>query len=673
LTFLNPGKYTLVLSGSEKDFLINENSSNRKNENLSAVSINVKTIPEEKITEIYQENYDEIWASYYLDYTELLSGSGSYTLNNQLPQAFNIDFQRNISGDLESPSLFYKQYTGYTENNCSSSQIVREVDPICTKSLMLICAIASSYEASGKKDMDVPRKSLPKSKYSVTTSAVSLGSSSFAISRLNSEEVTLERSWITYLEDPVDTNYHTIAIDDNLKETCCYCKTEQAECPECITDPFLNVQNQIYSGIQFSESGDAIYNNVYFLDDINPKTLELIYNNSYYSGQIIYKGFEEGDKLIFNQYSYDFDLVFKNIYDLDYVPLDKQAIKKEFIFSKNLVGDNYFSGKNDLINKINNELANKNYYTWFPFRYNPNIEFSYGPLLSGKNGGLNLEEEEVIDLIALNSGKLGSYDIKLELKTRNKVYNYMVPKVIKLQISEDGENWIDVVSSETVQPINTYLKSPNDIVSNIEYNNIPNTTYTIEKTITISSEISSQNKGSDVENLAELATGLWNASPLNTGNKNNSSSSSSNSVICIPSITGSGKYCGSGYVDFVVGNVSNSPSKGFKCSIKEEKEDCGIWKPSGNHLVTECDSDIIDNSKYQGYSGDCCTGKYHPIDRPTGWCCSGIYIEGVNEIGCKPCKEESDSIDEGETKSEKTIKVKQDINTFRIGFYDYKS
>ena len=667
-TFLNPGKYNLILSGNEKDFLINETNQNKKNENLHAVSLNIKSLTEQKITEIYKQNYDEVWASYYLDYRDL--PSGSYALNNQAPIAFNIDFQRNTSGSIESPSLSFKEYTGYYENNCSSFTRVIISDSICTKSLQFICRLGADYELSGFRQMDIPRKNFPKSKYNVIGPSP-INASTDITKQL--EANTLERTLLTYLEDPADTNYYTIAIDDNLKQTCCYCKGENDW-----EDPTADIQGQIYSGILVSDSGDAIYNNVYFMDDISPKGLDLKYNNSYYSGQITYKAFEEGDKVVFNQYQFDFDAVFKRIYDIDDIPFEKQAIAKEFIFSENSTGQNYFSGKNDLINKINNELAFKKYYTWVPFKNNPNIEFNYGPLLSGQNGGLNLNNEEIINLIPLNSGKFGAFNIKLELTPRNKVYSYMVPKIIKLQISEDGENWIDVVSSEDRQPINTYLNSPDDTVfppiedTNIKYENLQDETITITQKITISSETSSQNKNtSDIEDLSGLATGLWSVSPYNTGNKNSSSRISNNSLICIPSITGSGILCGSGYTDFIIGNVSEKG--GFKCTVSEGgPEDCGIWKPSGKNLSLDCNPELIDKPKYLGYSGSCCSGIYDPIKRPTGWCCSGIYQNGVNEIGCKPCADITNSpVDEN--KKEETIEVKKDINVFRLGFYDYNS
>ena len=666
LTFLNPGKYNLILSGNEKDFLINETNQNKKNENLHAVSLNIKSLTEQKITEIYKQNYDEVWASYYLDYRDL--PSGSYALNDQAPIAFNIDFERNTSGSIESPSLSFKEYTGYYENNCSSSTRVIMSDPICTKSLQFICRLGADYESSGFRQMDIPRKNFPKSKYGVIVPSP-INASTDITKQL--EEETLERTLLTYLEDPTDTNYYTIAIDDNLKQTCCYCKAESDW-----EDPTAYIQGQIYSGISVSDSGDAIYNSVYFMDDISPKGLDLKYNNSYYSGQITYKGFEEGDKVLFNQYQFDFDAVFKSIYDIDDIPFEKKAIVKEFIFSENSTGQNYFSGKNDLINKINNELAFKKYYTWVPFKNNPNIEFNYGPLLSGQNGGINSNNEEIINLVPLNSGKFGAFSMKLELTPRNKVYSYMVPKIIKLQISEDGENWIDVVSSEYRQPINTYLNSPDDTVfppiedTNIKYENLQDETITITQKITISSETSSQNKNaSDIEDLSGLATGLWSVSPYNTGYKN-SSSTTNNSLICIPSITGSGILCGSGYTDFIIGNTSQKG--GFKCAVSEGPEDCGIWKPSGDYLSLDCDPELIGKPKYLGYSGSCCSGIYDPIKRPTGWCCSGIYQNGVNEIGCKPCADITDPpVDEN--KSEETIEVKKDINVFRLGFYDYNS
>ena len=680
LSYLAPGEYTAILSGKEQDFLLSTGSIYSKHQNISTTSLSLELITGEKFQEVYLETPDEIWASYYLDYAELVPGSGFNTLNDQLPIAFNIDFERDLSGIVGIPSLSYKEYTGDFFNYCTATQRTSESDPICTNALKFVCSVAATYEKSGILEMDVPRKNFPKSKYGVEGRSL-LGEtsnlSSYVVDLIENAVSGNNGSLITYLQDPADQNYHTIAIDTALKALCCDCKAAKKW-----EDPIKEVQTQIYSGIQAFESGDAIYRNVFFLDTSSPKTLDLKYNSTYYSGQIIFKDFYEGDKISFKQYPFDFDLVYKSLYSVS-PSLTRKEYTIDFIYSENLTGNNYFSGKQDLIDKININLANKSYYSWMPFKYNPRIEFDYGPLLTGIDMGLNNDGEEVIGLLALKSGKLGSYSMRLNLESRLQIYNYLVPKIIKLQVSDDGQNWTDIVSSENRQPINTYLKYPTAQVpypivqTNIKYDELPNTKYKYEKTVPISSEITSQNANSeDVENLASLASGIASKSPLVSGNNvSGISPNTKTQTLCIPNPTGSGIVCGKGFIDFNL--TSTSEQGGFNCSEKEEKEPCPVWPgviKSGQKIEESLVIDYDEDAKaspYFGYSGNCCTGKYDILTRPTGWCCSGTYISGINERGCKPPNKEKEN--NGESKDQQFITITQEMNAFRLGFYDYNS
>ena len=96
------------MSGKEQDFLLSTGSIYSKHQNISTTSLSLELITGEKFQEVYLETPDEIWASYYLDYAELVPGSGFNTLNDQLPIAFNIDFERDLSGIVGIPSLSYK-------------------------------------------------------------------------------------------------------------------------------------------------------------------------------------------------------------------------------------------------------------------------------------------------------------------------------------------------------------------------------------------------------------------------------------------------------------------------------------------------------------------------------------------------------------------------------------
>lgn len=521
LYFLSPGTYTTIISGNENDFLYTENSLSGKNQNIHLLSMDVNFVTGEKLQEIYIENQDKIWASYLLGQAELVSGSGYNSLNYQDPIAFAIDFERNLSGQVDSPSLFYREVTGAYTNLCTPKIITLGIGEGCTTTFCLVCDQASKLYNQGQTYIDVPKQYLPLDKYAAV---------------------------LTYYEDPSPSTYR-VALDASFIAQCCACK--ENGCQNLATNVQYNLDNPT-----LNQSGDAAYSGVFFLDNLNPATVNTKYNLNSYSGQIAVNSFYEGDKITFKQYTFDFDKVYGSLYGL------RPAIKEyatEFVFSNSSIGDNYFSGKQDLINKINYKFASSGLYSWKPLKYNKTPEFEYGPLMTGIDGGIDASGNNIVNLVSLRSGKFGSHDIKLILQPRLQVYNYLVPNIIKLEISDDFINWTGVVTSENRQPINTYIKSPNNTIGSIRYNEIENTKYTVTRTIPTSSEIENITQEEE-EDLEDLVNSFASGNLI------------SGSYICILDPTASGINCGTGYKDYFVGSTIN-----FNCKEKgpEELPDTG--------------------------------------------------------------------------------------------------
>jgi hypothetical protein len=516
LYFLSPGTYTTILSGNENDFLYSENSLSGKNQNIHLLSMDVNFVTGEKLQEIYIENQDKIWATYFMGPAELVSGSGFNSLNYQEPIAFAIDFERNLSGQIDSPFLYYREISGIYENLCTPKIIILGIGEGCTTTFCLICEEAAKLYKQGQTFIDIPKKYLPIENYAAV---------------------------FTFYEDP-DANTYRVAIDEAFILQCCACK--ENGCQNLAQSVQYNLDNPT-----LSQSGDKIYSGVFFLDNLNPATVNTKYNINYYSGQIAVNSFYEGDKITFKQYTFDFEKVYTNLYGT------RPAIKEyttEFIFSNSLIGNNYFSGKQDLINKINYKFASSGLYSWKPLKYNKTPEFEYGPLLTGIDAGIDSSGNNLIDIVSLRSGKFGSHDIKLVLQPRLQIYNYLVPKIIKLEISDDFINWTGVVTSENRQPINTYIKSPNALVTTIPYDQIENTKYTVTKIIPTSSETENLVEEEE-ENLEDLV------------NKFASGNLLSGSYICILDPTGSGINCGSGYKDYLISSKID-----FNCKEKGPPE-----------------------------------------------------------------------------------------------------
>ena len=545
LYFLTPGTYTTIISGNENDFLYTENSLSGKNQNIGLVSMKIDFITGEKLQEIYIENQDKIWATYALGSRELVFGSGYNTLNLQDPIAFAIDFERSISGTIESPFLFYKEVLGSNIDICQPIISIKSGKAAaCSQGFCIICQDAAKRYKAGETYINIPKSYLtPISVYST----------------LN-------------FVDSENDDFYRVEIDAELTSLCCFCKDNG--CSETKTELIINNLNTS----KVNDSGDAVFSGLYFIDDVGPRIINQKYNENYYSGQIAVNSFSEGDKILFKQYPFDFEKIYLRLYG---VQPSIREYTTEFIYSTGITGPNYFNSKEQLINNINQKLASSGLYSWKPLKYSQTPEFEYGKLLTGIDAGIDEDGNDLINIISLRSGKFGSHDIKLVLQPRLQIYNYLVPKIIRLEVSDDYVNWTGIVTSENRQPINTYIKTPNASFSSIPYENIENTKYTITRTIPTSSEIENKiDEEEDLEDLLKkLQTGNSGAIPPVIG-----------STVCLPDPTGSGIVCGSGFIDYQLLN--------FTC--KEKPLDGLPKEPTGKNglPITEKEKEQVnaDNS-----------------------------------------------------------------------------
>jgi hypothetical protein len=550
LYFLSPGTYTTIISGNEIDFLYNENSLSGKNQNTHLISMDVNFVSDEKLQDIYIENQDKIWATYFLGSTELMPGSGFNALNAQDPVAFTIDFERNISGQLESPFLFYREYSGVYRDLCTPIIVSVGLGKGCSTSFCLICDQATKLYNQGERFIDVPKQYIPIRTYG---------------------------NLLTYYDPDPSPSTYRIAIDQSLLAECCACR--EVGCSDVKQKVVTKTRNQNLAASGISTSGTTIDSGIFFIDDLNAALINIKYNLNYHSGQIAFNNFYEGDKIKFKQYPFKYDETFQDLYG--YKPIIKEYTT-EFIFSNSSIGNNYFSGKQDLINKINYKLASSGLFSWKPLKYYPTPQYEYGPLLTGIDGGVDASGNSIINIVSLRSGKFGSHKIELDLQPRLEIYNYLVPKIMRLEISDDYINWTGVATSENRLPVNLYIKNPNALVTNeIPYEEIENTKYPLTVTVPISSETELiNNKEEEEEDLEALA------SQFESGNI------VSGETICIFSPGSSGKICGSGYKDFELGSLFS-----FQCKTKEFSEEDLEALGSGKDGLIEKEPQQLDSSK----------------------------------------------------------------------------
>ena len=539
-----------------------------QNEINSKVKVNLTPLTGEKYIIEYNQTPEEIWASYDLTDKEYIPGSGSAGVNTKDVDAFTVDFLTSESGVLTAPYFEYKEFSTPLSWSCSS--FLGSYEKLCSKSVCYICSESRIKYKNNASSMLV-RKNLLTNWYKYN-------------------------DYFTYAESD-DPNYYELTFNDDLFNFCCSClvSDDPSYPPPCSTKDDSITALYLEYGTTTGASGlvnvnSGIFKSVFFLDDLPGSLITQKYSMSYYSGKLDLKYFTEGDSLVFNQYPFNYENVYQTIYNQK---SRFSGVKESFIFSEKITGINYFSGRAEFINKFNNKLAAKSYPVWVPMRYSKTPNYINNPLISGS---ISDESDTIVNFVSLISGKFGSYDINLSLTPRYELYSYMVPEIIKLQGSNDGVNWQDIISSKNVQPLNVYLKNKTLESPDIQYNLIDYSQIKITGSYNITSEVEVEPETED-PNLGGGESGS--ATKFTTGK-----------YLCIRSPGKSGAHCGSGFLE-----------------IEMVRDFC---KPTGS----------IDSSSSSSKNSS---------------------------------SSSTSSISKTYVKVTKTIKTEKNIDSFRLGFFDYKN
>ena len=499
--YLNKGR---VLFYNEAVDLYLYNGTNQKDQ---STSFSIKALTHRAVQEVYLENSQSSgWLSYYLD-PITISGSGSYPLNFKDLNAFSIDFERNIMGELDGPFLFYREYSGEQNFICPT------VASPCSMELCVICQAGITAYNQGKLSLNIP--------FDFKAKVLFFDRFDFGPS--------------------VSGIYDSILINDKFNGCCCGC-----DCDKIIAAASFKQKDELRNEKRLVLDG---IDSIFWADTEKLEYNLTRYGGNYFSGQIGVNNFTEGDKIVFKQYQYDYDKAYRLIYDKKPIYTE---YRNQYIYSKTITGDNYFSGKFQLISLINNTL-NINHNTWLPLKQSATPFYKENPLLIASDGGVDASGNNLINIKSQNPGKLGAYDISLISGPKLQIYNYLVPELISLQVYNDGINWENIVSSRDVQPINVYLKNNKSIGPKIKYEEIENTKSSYDRSIPIGSEKETlpQNTGS----LSGLQSGI------NKVNNRCAMLTGAGEIECIPSEGQSGECCGSGYADFYA----------FSCKDREEQ------------------------------------------------------------------------------------------------------
>jgi len=450
LGFDKEKNYSLVLKDLEKNFTlykVNNDYAQSANSYINFSNLNIdftENIPQRTVINKSDEN-STAYITYRLD-----------NVNNDKLKSFNIDFKNIVTGLIIDtnliPSLTFLPYTGEAKV-CYPFTEFKSTE-ICTDTF--ICAICSEgkrifLERGFNSYMDVPIRLLPFNTYA---EFVDYDFSSRIPGRyrilLNSKFFSACCCAGEATADLCKENFQ-----ENLFESYC----DLTNFIELKTFQRIKKNDLIISGerksiLDFLEESF----NIAFLDRIYFPELERKYNTLYFSGQINNtKGFSEGDEIEIKQYYYPFEESFKSIF---FKRPEYKEINKKFIYSIEITGENYFSNQTELINKIN-YVYNTGIYSWIPFAYEKEPYYDFGPMLSAE--AIN---DNNLSLKSLKSGWLGRHLITLNISSRRKgtVVTNMVPQIMKLQGSNDLNNWVDIVSTQDSKSINENI---NNIISNI--------------------------------------------------------------------------------------------------------------------------------------------------------------------------------------------------------------
>lgn len=493
-------------------------------------NLNIDFSQNEPELDIYTQINNSLTLTYKLD--DITTPSGIESTNKNQLKAFTIDYKTFDTGEVlnadEIPSLTYSKYVSTTY--CVPKQVIiqpgttPQEDPCTADFSCAICSEALKIRSNNPSQtfIDVPQDKMLYRIYG---------------------------NLVDYIFTDAHPGFYRIALNDKLFSLCCQCQ-EQVDCKKelgvggaggggnafitCKQDNLFNRPKNVNENTINQEYG------LYFLDAITLRSIKDNYGpSSYYSGVIKnVNNFIDGDKIIFNQYAYPFENVYKSIYGFDPT---HSPVNAEFIYSTNNVGDEYFFTASELVDKINLKFNSSGIYTWIPMLYAKYPAYSYGPLLHAE-----LKDDSTISLASLQSGRLGENQISLTFGPRSVITSYLVPQTIELQGSNDGINWYKIVSSEDVQPVNLLKTSYNTGGGAINYQAIDNTKIIREITVPTSSTVGNRIVPSgttatsgDLSNLIEQ---------IESGNKQFETGNGA-TIVCVPTAGKFSKICGSGYIE----------------------------------------------------------------------------------------------------------------------------
>jgi alpha-tubulin suppressor-like RCC1 family protein len=549
--------YSINVKSKEKLFEFGNRTGTKvisSNSYINTANLNIDFSQNEPQLDISTEVTDFLSLVYKLD--DIITPSGIESVNRNQLKAFTIDYKTYITGEVldieQIPYLSYKKYQ--LENYCPPQQMVIQPTVIeenpCTKDFTCsICSSALKIRSNNPSQtfIDIPQTSMPFRIYG---------------------------NLVDYIFTNTNPGFYRITLNDKLFSLCCRCK-EEVECKnellgdggggggdaaftQCKQDNLFDRPKNVNENSLNQKYG------LYFLDAITLKSISANYGPySYYSGEIKNaNSFSEGDKIIFNQYSYNFEQAYADIYfnNPTYKP-----INAEFVYSSTLTGDKYFYTTSQLVDKINLTYNSTGIYTWLPILYSKKPYYNYGPMLFAE-----LKDESTVGLISLKSGRLGEHAISLisAPKPNAIIKSYLVPKIIELQGSDDGLIWNKIISSKDMQPVNVLSTSYTKVGGNINYEAIDNTKVTREITVPISSTTGNRIVPSGkVTTSGELSDLI---DQIESGNKQFETGNGA-TIVCIPKSGKLSKICGSGYLELYIPSGCPIPGTGEK--EKEEKED----------------------------------------------------------------------------------------------------
>ena len=560
---LYPGTYDIMFSGKERYFDYGPDRSTKflnpyfdkvvsSNNYTNISNLSVELLENQPYYDVGTETPNIVWASYNLDLAEVVYGSGYYGVNYNKPKAFTMKLRTFTSGIFDYPELSFSEQIGATVA-CGNQQITNSICEGNYANIAALCSKSLEYLKSG-----------------------------YSLIRVNNQAFPFQvfQNYLTYTG--AGQNYYDLVIDSRMKALCCLCQPTEEE--QFALSTISCIQ---YSGISLSPEYakraeiNSLNTGIYFLDTLSLNDIKNKYASSIYSGSIKIDNLLEGDQFYFNNYSYDYKNIFKKIFE--YEPV-KTGIEYTFTYSIENNGGYYFSGAQQLANLINNNLTYTGYATWIPTLDSSTPYYKIGGLLSGrvKNSG-------EVEFFALNSGKLGQYDVGLRLVDRRGFDMFQVPKIVQLQGSNDGENWDTIISSQDYMPTNVYQDNPNESNIEIRYDLIQPELNVLIKDITTSTT-------KETKTTQNLTGDILNALTGNTFIETRTIGDTT--LKCYPADGQSGRLCGSGFLDVLQytceSNISQENAAG------EEKKDKQNNKTSGTYTLTL--NEYVTNLGYANYN-----------------------------------------------------------------------